>query len=110
MPLTQKHCVPCQGGIPPLTPKQISPLLSQLKSKWKLADHKQISLQFKFKDFVSAIKFINQVADIAEAEDHHPDIHLTGWNKVKIVLSTHKINGLHQNDFILAAKIEQLVS
>lgn len=68
-----------------------------------------IRRRFMFKDFRAAIAFINQVATIAESENHHPDIHLTGWNKVELVLSTHAIGGLSENDFILAAKVNDLV-
>lgn len=108
MNLTIKHCVPCRGGIPPLTKKEFSPLLKQLKLQWQVEGDKKITYQFTLKNFKEAIHFINEVANIAEAEGHHPDIHLTGWNQVQIVLYTHKIHGLHENDFILASKIEAI--
>lgn len=110
MVLTRKHCIPCRGGIPPLTPKEIKPFLKQLKLDWQVINDKKISHLFAFKNFQQAIDFVNMVAKIAEAEGHHPNIHLTGWNKVTIVLFTHKIQGLHENDFIVAAKIDKLVN
>ena len=109
MALTDQTCVPCQGGIPPLTKDQIQPYLSQINSSWQVIDNTQLTRDFSFKNFTQAIKFINQVADIAEKENHHPNIHLTNWNQVQLELYTHKINGLHQNDFILAAKINQII-
>ncbi|MFZ2803819.1 MAG: 4a-hydroxytetrahydrobiopterin dehydratase [Patescibacteria group bacterium] len=106
-PLTQQHCVPCEGGIAPLTRELAQPMLAETPG-WALSDDaKTLSREFTFKDFPEALHFINRVGDIAEQEDHHPDIHWW-WNKVKLELSTHAIGGLSQNDFILAAKINQL--
>lgn len=105
-----KHCVPCEGGIPPFTPQQIEAYLPQIDARWQVVNQAKLVRDFKFKDFGAAIKFINQVAKIAEAEGHHPDIHLTNWNHVILELYTHKIGGLHENDFILAAKIDSLYS
>ncbi len=110
MDLTQKHCVPCQGGIPPFTQKQINQYLTQINSDWQVIDHHHLHRQFNFKNFIQAMKFVNQVAEIAEQEGHHPNIHLTNWNQVALELFTHKINGLHDNDFILAAKTDSLYS
>ncbi len=114
--LDQKQCVPCRGGVPPMKVDLIQEYLGKIDRTWKLdptippADGGGVKLvkEFEFKDFNLALKFINQVGEIAETEQHHPDIHLTNWNKVKIVLFTHKIKGLHSNDFILAAKIDKL--
>lgn len=91
-----------------MTPQEFTPHLVQIKN-WNVVDGKQIQKDFKFKDFKEALAFVNKVGDIAEAEGHHPDISIYSWNKVKIELSTHSIGGLSLNDFILAAKIDQLV-
>ncbi len=105
--LEQKKCVPCQGGIPPLTSEDAREHLSAV-SGWELSDDsRQISRQFTFKDFREAMAFVNKVADLAEEEGHHPDFAIH-WNKVDLVLYTHKIDGLHENDFIMAAKINGL--
>lgn len=105
--LIDKNCVPCEGGVPPLTPEQIAPLKSELKKDWFIEDNKKIRFQFKFKNFKEAIVFVNKVAELAEKEGHHPDIHIF-FNKVTIELWTHAIGGLSENDFILASKIELL--
>ncbi len=106
--LTQKKCVPCEGGTVPLQEAQIQEYLSQLKTAWGVIEQKKIRKEFKFKDFKEALNFVNQVGELAEQENHHPDISLA-WGKVVIELSTHAINGLSENDFILAAKIEQML-
>ena len=102
MNLTQKKCKPCEGGTPPLTEEQANELLKQIP-EWTIKDG-HVYKQFKFKDFKEAINFVNKVADIAEQENHHPDITIN-YNKVNIELYTHAINGLSENDFILPAKI-----
>ena len=104
--LTQKKCVPCRGGILPMTVEQAQDLLRVISS-WRLEGGKLVR-DFGFKNFKEAIIFINKVGDIAEEEGHHPNIFLHSWNKVTLTLFTHKINGLHQNDFILAAKINTI--
>ncbi len=106
MELSQKKCVPCEGGTPPLTREQIEPYLPQVP-RWELIENKMIRKKFKFKDFKEAMAFVNKVAGLAEEEGHHPDIHVS-WNKVTLELSTHAIKGLSGNDFIVAAKIEKL--
>ncbi|MDP2735378.1 MAG: 4a-hydroxytetrahydrobiopterin dehydratase [bacterium] len=108
MALTDKKCVPCEGGVPPLKGQEIQGYLSQLTGEWEVADGKSIRRQFKFKDFKEALDFINKVGGIAEEEGHHPDMNLHGYNRVDVELSTHAIKGLSENDFILAAKIEKL--
>jgi len=106
--LTQKHCVPCEGGIKPFDRDTARVYLLDLPG-WKLSDDsKTISKTFKFKDFRAALELTNKIGDIAELEDHHPDIEL-GWGKVKVTLWTHAISGLSENDFILAAKIETIL-
>lgn len=106
MKLIEQKCEPCRGDTMPLVDEDIQVLLREI-SQWSLKDN-TIERLFKFKDFVEAIKFVNGVAEAANEEDHHPDIHIY-YNKVHIVLSTHKINGLSKNDFILAAKIDALM-
>lgn len=103
--LTQKRCVPCEGGIPSLGKSDVERLLAQVAG-WRL-DGKWITKEFKFKNFVAAMKFVNRVADLAEAEGHHPDIHIH-YNRVRFDIWTHAIDGLSENDFILAAKIDAL--
>jgi 4a-hydroxytetrahydrobiopterin dehydratase len=106
--LAGKSCVPCRGGIPPLTEPAARELVSRTPG-WSLAEAgSRLQRRFEFRDFVAAMKFVNRVADIAEAEGHHPDIAIH-WNKVDLTLWTHKIGGLHENDFILAAKINRLL-
>lgn len=109
MDLVHKKCVPCEGGTKPLTREQAKPYLEAVTGWAMSADGKKISRDFTFKDFVSAVKFINLLADIAESEGHHPDIHLMGWNHVNIELWTHAIGGLSDNDFIIAAKTDQML-
>ncbi len=104
--LSTKRCVPCQAGTPPLARADIEKYLSQIGAGWTLEGEKILSKQFKFRDLVEAMKFVGAVAGIAEAEGHHPDIHIS-YNKVRFDLWTHAIGGLSENDFILAAKIEQ---
>ena len=105
--LHQKKCIPCQGGIPPLTALEIEPYIRQIHDDWKLiADH-HIERVFSFNDFKSALEFVNQAGDICEEEDHHADFELS-WGRVKIMIWTHKIDGLNEADFILAAKIDNI--
>lgn len=105
--LTSKKCVPCSIGAIPLNADEIRNFLKDLNESWEVKDNKQIERVFKFKDFKEALEFTNKVGDLAEAEGHHPDIYLS-WGKVIVTLWTHKIKGLHENDFILAAKIDAL--
>jgi len=103
--LTQKRCVPCEAGVPPLEKQEVERLLGQVPG-WSLTG-KWITKEFQFKNFVEAMKFVNQVAALAEEEGHHPDIHVH-YNKVSFDIWTHAINGLSENDFVLAAKIDAL--
>ena|SRR5947209_8447428 len=106
--LVTKKCVPCEGGVPCLTAEQTSKYLRQLPD-WQLsADGKRIRREWRVKDFQAALDFFTRVGALAEAEDHHPDLHLTGYRNVAIELSTHAIGGLSENDVILAAKIDRL--
>lgn len=105
--LTDKKCVPCSIGAPTLMEEEIRELHATLKDGWKVIDNKQIEKTYEFKNFKKALDFTNKVGELAEEEGHHPDIYLS-WGKVIIRLWTHKIDGLHENDFILAAKIDEI--
>jgi 4a-hydroxytetrahydrobiopterin dehydratase len=107
--LTQSTCVPCRGGVPTLTAAETARLLPEVPG-WKVAEVggiARIQREFTFSDFRSAMDFTVKVGELAEREQHHPDIHLS-WGKVMVETWTHKIRGLHQNDFILAAKVNQI--
>lgn len=106
--LQAKHCVPCEGGVPPLGGPELDQYLAEVPGWTLAADAKSISKEFVFKDFVEGVVFITDVAHVAEEEGHHPDLNLHSWNKVTVTLSTHAIKGLSENDFILAAKIDQV--
>lgn len=106
--LSDKTCVPCRGGIAPLTEEKARELGAETP-EWALTENgTRLFRRFEFADFRAAMEFVNRVADIAEQEGHHPDIAIH-WNKVELTLWTHKIGGLHENDFILAAKIDRLL-
>lgn len=106
--LTNRKCQPCNKEATPLSSSEAKKHLDQVPG-WQLAaDGKSIFSQFNMKNFMAAVALIGQIAQIAEAEDHHPDLHLTGYRKLRVELATHSIGGLSQNDFILAAKINQL--
>ncbi|MEY4602070.1 MAG: hypothetical protein RL292_11 [Candidatus Parcubacteria bacterium] len=107
-PLAQKECVPCEGNVAPLTHEQNEVLLEEI-NQWLLVEDTHIEKIVHLTDFREAVRFINRVAHIAEIENHHPSLHLFDFNKVKIVLTTHAIKGLSENDFILAAKIDELL-
>jgi 4a-hydroxytetrahydrobiopterin dehydratase len=105
--LTRKHCRPCEGGIPALSAEEVRDHLSAVPA-WRVMEGKSIRREWRVKDFAAALDFFQRVGAIAEAEDHHPDLHLTGYRNVAIELSTHAVGGLTENDFILAARIDQL--
>lgn len=106
-PLTKQKCVPCEGNVKPFTREQFTNYLPMVPN-WTVLDDKKIERDFKCKNFAQAISFINEVALTAETEGHHPDINLHNWNRVRLTLMTHAIGGLSLNDFIIAAKIDQL--
>jgi len=106
--LSDKKCVACEGGVPPFTKTQIAKYMPQVQG-WELVDDKKIVKNYKFKDFAEAMQFVNKVAAIAESEGHHPDIGIS-WNKVKLELMTHAIHGLSENDFIVAAKVDKILT
>jgi len=106
--LAKKKCKPCEGGVEPVSAAEATEQVAKLPG-WAIApDGKKIRKEWTVKDFSTAIDFFQRIADVANAEDHHPDLHLSGYRKVAIELSTHAIGGLSENDFILAAKIDQL--
>ena len=105
--LAEKECVPCKGGIPPLKGGELAKLTHELKPGWQLVDEHHLEREFKFKNFREALDFTNKVGELAEAQGHHPDIYLA-WGKVKVTLWTHKVDGLTESDFIMAAKVDQL--
>jgi len=104
--LASRTCVPCRGGVPPLSPEQRQPLLDQLTG-WQVVDGHHLSKLYLFKNFVDAVGFVNRVASVAEENGHHPDLYLS-WGKVKIEIFTHKIDGLTESDFVLAAKCDKV--
>lgn len=107
MSLTKKTCVPCRGGIPPLTPGEAEDLVSQTPG-WAIIDGAtKIERRFEFENFAAALDFANRVGALAETEGHHPDITF-GWGYCEVLFYTHKIKGLHENDFIMAAKVNEL--
>jgi len=106
--LSKKKCIPCQGGVLPLKGDSLKKLQQQLGKDWKVIDEHHLEKGYSFKNFREALAFTNQVGILAEEEGHHPDIFLS-YGKVKIELWTHKIDGLTESDFILAAKIDKLI-
>ncbi len=103
--LAEKKCVPCKGGVPPLKGLELERILQEVP-EWRAVDEHQINRTFTFPDFKQALAFVNRVGNIAEDQGHHPDIFLT-WGKVDITLWTHKIDGLTESDFIMAARIDR---
>ncbi|MBI2994381.1 MAG: 4a-hydroxytetrahydrobiopterin dehydratase [Gammaproteobacteria bacterium] len=107
-PLSGSHCTPCRGDIPPLSPQEASVYLEQLP-EWELTDHATwIRRMFRFQDFGASFAFVRRVAELAEAEGHHPQITF-GWGFCTVALQTMKIRGLHLNDFVLAARVDDLM-
>ncbi|HLH70336.1 MAG TPA: 4a-hydroxytetrahydrobiopterin dehydratase [Candidatus Dormibacteraeota bacterium] len=110
-PLSARRCVPCEGGVPPLTEEQIQPLLAQIKG-WQVEEsggHQQLVKTFRFPNFVKAVEFVNRITPVAESEGHHPDL-LVAWGQVRVQLWTHAAGGLTENDFILAAKVDEVAA
>ena len=106
--LASKSCVPCRGGVPPLAGAELERLLAELgPNGWRAVDGHHLEKEYPFKDFVSALAFVNKVGAEAEAQGHHPDVYLA-WGKVRITIWTHKIDGLTESDFVLAARIDRL--
>jgi 4a-hydroxytetrahydrobiopterin dehydratase len=106
MGLSEKTCIPCRGGVAPLTADEIKPLVAQVK-QWNVVNNHHVEKDFRFSDFKNALDFVNRVGAIAEDQGHHPDIYLA-WGKARVTIWTHKIDGLTESDFILAAKIDEV--
>ena len=104
--LASRHCVPCHGGVPRLRGAEIEPLARQLRD-WRVIEEHHLEKDFKFANFDGALRFVNRVGTVAEAEGHHPDISF-GWGYAEIKIFTHAVDGLTESDFILAAKIDAL--
>ena len=105
--LANRRCGPCNAETPPIEGKELERYREHLHPRWRVVEDHHLSARFEFKDFVQALDFTNRVGAVAEAEGHHPELCLS-WGWVKVKLWTHAIDGLSENDFILAAKIDQL--
>ncbi|MDP3769315.1 MAG: 4a-hydroxytetrahydrobiopterin dehydratase [Candidatus Sungbacteria bacterium] len=105
--LSKEKCVPCEGDVDPMTSVEVAVLMPDVEG-WRRENSKKIWKEFEFKNFVQAVDFINRIADVAEYEDHHPDLILHGYKYVRVELFTHAIKGLSRNDFIVAAKINEI--
>jgi 4a-hydroxytetrahydrobiopterin dehydratase len=106
MALADQKCVPCSGDTPPLTADEIAPLLAQLEG-WEVDGSGHLRKSFKLKNFVAAVELVNAITPVAEAEGHHPDLHVS-WGKVGVELWTHAIKGLSESDLVMAAKIDRV--
>ena len=104
--LAKKSCIPCRGGVPPLKGTQLADLQEKLKNDWKIINEHHLEKEYSFINFKEALEFTIKVGELAENQDHHPDIFLT-WGKVKVTIWTHKIDGLTESDFIFAAKTDR---
>ena len=106
MGLEDKKCKPCEGSVEPFTQEEIEEMKQEISSEWEAVDNHHLRREFDFDDFESALDFVNRIGEIAEEEGHHPDIYLT-WGEAAIEIYTHEIDGLHENDFIIAKKFEE---
>lgn len=106
--LSKQKCIPCKAGTPPLKGNELKRFMGDLEKGWKLLDEHHLEKEYIFKNFKEALDFVNKVGKIAEEEGHHPDIFLS-WGKVKLIFFTHKINGLSESDFVMAAKSDLLL-
>jgi 4a-hydroxytetrahydrobiopterin dehydratase len=104
--LSERQCVPCRGGVPPLIGEEIKDLLRQLDG-WQVVNEHHLQRTYQFNDFRESLQFVNRIGVLAEEQGHHPDICL-GWGKAEVTIWTHKIDGLTESDFVLAAKIDKL--
>ena len=107
--LAERECLACKGDVPPLKGEALQKLSRELDGQWRIVEDRQLEKEYKFNNFREALSFTNQVGELAEAVNHHPDIYLA-WGKVKLQIWTHKINGLTESDFVLAAKADRLLS
>lgn len=104
--LAERRCIPCRGGVPALKGEELSSFAAQV-SDWQVMDEHHLQKTYRFSDFRETLDFVNRIGELAETEGHHPDI-CFGWGKAEVSIWTHKINGLTESDFILAAKIDKL--
>ena len=105
--LAERECVPCRGGIPPLDAVEIERFREDLAGEWSVVDGHHLEKTYRFPNFRDALAFVNRVGELAESVNHHPDIELS-WGRVKLTIFTHKIDGLHESDFVFAAKSDRL--
>ena len=105
--LASRECVPCKGGVPPLAGEELAGLHSQLNNDWQLVADHHLDKTYKFSNFVEALDFANRVGGMAEEVNHHPEIRMS-WGWVRLIIYTHKIDGLTESDFVWAAKVDQL--
>jgi 4a-hydroxytetrahydrobiopterin dehydratase len=105
--LAEKRCVPCKGGVPPLKGEALRRLSGELNGEWQVVGEHHLEKEFRFKDFRQALSFTNRVGELAEEQNHHPDLYLA-WGKVRVTIWTHKIDGLTESDFVFAAKVDRL--
>ena len=106
--LASMACVPCKGGVPPLTRKELEPYLADLGNDWEVVEGHHLRKTYRFKNFREALDFTNRVGELAEQVGHHPDIELA-WGRVSLTVFTHKIDGLHESDFVFAAKADAVL-
>jgi len=104
--LAEKECIPCKGGVPPLKGEELERLARQLPG-WEVVDEHHLRRSFRFRNFREALDFVNRVGELAEEQNHHPDI-CFGWGRAEITVFTHKIDGLTESDFVFAAKVDRL--
>ncbi len=107
--LAERDCVPCRGGVPPLSPERVGELRRQISSEWKVVNGHHLEREIRLPNFRQAMALANQIAEIAESQGHHPDL-LVQWGRLTVTLVTHAIDGLHENDFIMAARIDALLA
>ena len=107
--LARRNCVPCRGGVPPLSADRIAALRAQISTAWTLVEGHHLQREIRRKGFRESLALANSIGEIAESQRHHPDL-LVSWGRLTVTLFTHAINGLHENDFILAARIDELLA
>jgi len=107
--LAERECLACKGDVPPLKGEALSKLVRELDGHWRVTEGRQLEKEYQFKNFREALDFTNKVGELAEAVNHHPDIYLA-WGKVKLQIWTHKVNGLTESDFVLAAKADRILA
>jgi 4a-hydroxytetrahydrobiopterin dehydratase len=106
MALADQHCIPCRGGVPPLSRDRVEALLKELDPNWTVTSTGHLLRHYEFRDFAAALEFANRIGAIAEQQGHHPDLHV-GWGRCGVEIWTHKIDGLTESDFFLAAKADR---